>query len=137
MSTRKRLVIVAVAIVVAFGIWALVRIATNPPYDQVLVKVSAETNKSLPLMLDAETRWDAVVPGPGNRLTYQYTVVNRPRAELDTTRLIAILRPKLINNYKTMAQMKDLRDNNTELNYSYRDKNGEYVLSIAISPRDF
>jgi hypothetical protein len=48
-----------------------------------LVRVAAGLSQRLPKMLDSETRWDSVTAGPGEKLTYTYTLVNHPAGELD------------------------------------------------------
>jgi hypothetical protein len=104
----------------------------RPEFDKVLVQASNELNKNLPMVLDKDTRLDTTIPGPGNRFTYFYTMLNYTVEQLDTNKLRSILTPNLINNYKTNKSMDEFRENNVELHYFYRDKNGKSVFDIAV-----
>ena len=106
-------------------------------FDQTLVRISSELNKSLPAMMDRETRLDSTLAGPGKRLTYFYTLVNYSRGDLDTSQVQQVLRPRLLANYKSNEQMKDLRDGNVELHYQYKGKGGEFLFELVVAPRDF
>jgi hypothetical protein len=44
------------------------------------------------------------------------------------------LRPILINGVKTNPDMKINRDNNTTMGYYYKDKNGEFLFKILVTP---
>ena len=106
-------------------------------FNRDLLRTANELNKNLPIIVDSETRWDTSMAGPGNKFTYVYTLSNRSKSELDIPTLQKTLRPPIIANYKTSSQMKGWRDGNVELHYQYKDKNGEFVFEIAVSPKDF
>lgn len=111
----------------------------NPPahFDRVLVQTASEMNKTLPMMVDSETRLDTIMPGPGNRLTYLYTLVKQDKGALDSSVFQNKLRPQIVANYKTSGQMKSFRDANVEMHYQYKDKNGNFICEIIVSPKDF
>jgi len=75
--------------------------------------------------------------GPGNRLTYLYTLVNLSSDDVDSAELTAKLKPQIINGYKTLPEMASFRKRQVELHYHYRDKNGKIVATIVVSPKDF
>src|SRR5213594_3103476 len=83
--------------------------------DKMLMQAASETNKSLPMMLDKETRLDATVAGPGNRFTYSYSLVNYDERTMDTASLKQYLKPRILANYKSHEQLKSFRENNVEL----------------------
>jgi len=94
-------------------------------------------NAGLPKQVDRETRLDTTMAGPGNRLTYLYTLVNLSSADVDSTELTAKLKSQIINGYKTLPEMAAFRKRQVELHYHYRDKNGNVVATIVVSPKDF
>lgn len=106
-------------------------------FDQVLVETSKKINATLPMQVDKETRLDSTIAGPGNRLTYFYTLVGLSSDGLDPARLTEMMKPRLINGYKTSPDMAALRERQVELNYHYRDKNGNTITTIVVSPKDF
>ena len=88
-------------------------------------------------MGDRDTRWDSTGAEPGNKFIYIYTLVNHTKDEMDVPTLEKALRPKIIAGYKTSDQMKSFREHNVELHYQYKDKTGEFVFEIVVSPKDF
>ena len=111
----------------------------NPPvhFDRMLVQTASEMNKTLPMMMDSETRLDTIIPGPGNRLTYLFTLVKQDKGTLDAAVLQNKLRPQIVANYKTSDQMKAFRTANVEMHYQYKDKNGNFICEFSVSPNDF
>ena len=105
--------------------------------DEGLVKLADQINKMMPMTVDSETRWDSVVPGPNRTISYHYTLVKRSKDELFPDKFVAYMRPRLVNNYKTLEAMKSLRDSGVVLEYRYFDKDGEYITSITVDPKDF
>ena len=89
----------------------------------------------MPLNLDSNTRWDTTIPGPGNCLTYCYTLVNSSKSELNPDDL-AKVKPRLLENYKTNPEMKLFRENGVTLRYQFKDKDGQTVTTIEVSPQD-
>jgi hypothetical protein len=105
-----------------------------PTYDQVMMKAASEINKSCPMMVDQETRLDNSVALPDNIFQYNYTLVNMEKATTDISYLENYLRPTLINTVKTNPDMKINRDNKTTMGYYYKDKNGEFLFKILVTP---
>lgn len=105
--------------------------------DEGLVKVADQINKMMPMAVDSETRCDSVVPGPNRTISYRYTLVKRSKDELYPDKLVAYMRPRLVTNYKTLEPMKSLRDSGVVLEYRYFDKDGVYITSITVDPKDF
>ena len=106
------------------------------PFDQVLVETSKQINATLPIQLDSETRLDTTMAGPGNRLTYLYTLVNLSGENLDEA-IVESLKQQLVNNYKTEPSMGAFRSNQVELHYRYRYRDGNTAATIVVSPKDF
>lgn len=103
-------------------------------YDKELMQVASELNKSCPLMMDSETRLDNVLALTGNIFQYNYTLVHVERYMLDTIQLKNAVEPTMVEQVKTSPQMKSFRDHKTTINYTYKDKSGSYLCTIAITP---
>jgi hypothetical protein len=88
-------------------------------------------------MVDRETRLDATMPGPGNRITYLYTLVNLVVEHIDSAKFIATVKPILVNGYKNDPDLEELRKRKVDFYYKYRDKNGAVVAVILVSPKEF
>lgn len=105
-----------------------------------LVERAKQLNKKLPKQLDEETRWDSASSGPGNRMNYFYTLVNVKSTDLDATLLAqqeASMKATLIYNYKTLPEFENFRKRQTELQIYCRDKDGNQITNILISPKEF
>jgi hypothetical protein len=106
----------------------------TPSYNEAMIQAASEINKSCPIMIDQETRLDNAIALPENVFQYNYSLVNMEKATTDIAQLENYLRPALINTVKTNPDMKINRENKTTMGYYYKDKNGEFLFKILITP---
>jgi len=109
----------------------------KPTIDKVLIKMAGEMNKTLPMMLDSDTRLDNVMALPNKTVMYSYTLVNGENGMIDTIALKNYLEPNIINTIKTDPGMKYFRENSITQQYRYKDKNGNYLFSIVATPEQY
>lgn len=128
--------IFAVVIGISIGVSTFIHLQRSNSVEEKLVQTSKNLNARLPLNVDSETRWDTTVPGPGRCLTYCYTLINVSKKEIDPAELTAKIRTKLLLYYKTNPEMKLFRDNRVTVHYLFKDKLGETVTSIDVTPDD-
>ncbi len=124
-----------VAGVIAFsGVQGIMN--SNKSVDRELQKASRFINSRLPMMVDQHTRLDSTAVLPGKRLLYRYTLLNM---EITPTRdeIVSLMRPRLINTYKTSTDMAELRGADVILVYSYFDTTGNELARFEIAPSDF
>ena len=126
----------AVVIGLCAGVWTFVHLQGSESTEEKLAQTSKHLNARLPLNLDSNTRWDTTLPGPGNCLTYCYTLVNASKSDMDTNEFTARIKPKLSLNYRTSPDMKLFRQNRVTLRFTFKDKLGETVTTIEVSPDD-
>jgi hypothetical protein len=105
-------------------------------FDAVLVDAAQKMNARLPMQLDKETRLDTTLAGPGNKMTYFYTLIHLVVEDGDGEAVTKAMRPRILNGYKTDPQFKIFREHHTEMHLTYRDKNGKHVTTIIVSPDD-
>jgi hypothetical protein len=105
-------------------------------YSSGLSRAAETMNQKLPRMLDSDTRLDKVSADSG-RMNYFICLPNQAKAELDLPVLQEKLRRNIVANYKTNSAMVLERWNNAVLIYQYKDKNGELLFEISVSPKDF
>ena len=103
-----------------------------------LAEVTTEMNKTLPTMVDEETRLDRV--GVYGKTFYgRYTLVNFAIEELDRTQIQGMhdhLKTLHVNSYCTNPGTKTLRDNNSGRELDIYDKNSKWVTKITVTPGD-
>ena len=122
--------------VVGFGVMFAIQqfYFKTPSYNKVMMEIASELNKTCPFMVDRETRFDNAIALPENIFQYNYSLVNAEKASVNSDEIRSHLEPNLINFVKTSPQMKIQREYKTTLNYYYKDKNGEYLFLISITP---
>ena len=139
-NTKKRSPIVtavAVAVGSVVGYTVVHQYFNQPPnIDQALVTTANQTNKTLPMMVDKETRLDATMAAPNKTFVYHYTLVNLNAADVPKDRLITVLRPKVLANYKTNPGLNSFRNNGVTMDYQYSDKSGVFVGEFTVGPKD-
>lgn len=106
----------------------------SPSYDKVLMQLASELNKTCPIMVDEFTRLDNSIALPGNIFQYNFTLVNTIKSEVIPDTVKKYLEPSIISNIRTNPDLKFFRDNKTTMAYFYRDKNGEFVYKLFVTP---
>lgn len=109
----------------------------TPSFDKELMKVASEINKTCPIMIDSETRLDNIITVPPKVFQYNYTLINIEKVDIDTLTLKNYLEPNITNFVRTSPQMKYQRDNKVTINYSYKDKEGNYLFMVSVTPEQY
>jgi hypothetical protein len=101
-----------------------------------LEREAEELNATLPEMVSENVRLDKATTGPGNALTYFYTIVDEgeARAMASDIRKTDKLRGQLLQRVCTM--MPDYRERGTIVGYTLRDPAGSTIAEISVNPRD-
>lgn len=95
------------------------------------------TNKMCPVMVDKDTRLDSALPIDGKILEFNYSFVNFGRDQINVEAVKSQFEPGIINQVRTSAELKPMRDNNIELHYNYKDKDGVFLFSVRVTPEDY
>ena len=88
------------------------------------------------MYVDGFTRLDNTVALPNNKFQYNYTI------SIDTTiyslsTLKTNLHQSILNSVKTNPSLKDFRDNNVTMVYSYSDSVGHFLFKTEFAPNDY
>lgn len=102
--------------------------------DKMLSDVAVELNKQVPLAIDQDLRLDRVTSGD-HRLTYNYTLVNYGREELNVELLKKNFTAEVKANICGQFSMRDFIDNKVTIVNNYKDKNSQQLMEIAIASR--
>ena len=82
----RNMILTIVASIAGFAIGYLIvnSLFTSPSgFDKQLMKAAEEINNVCPIMVDSGTRLDNAISIPGNKLAYNYTLVNLLKADID------------------------------------------------------
>ena len=132
------MLVVTVSVTLFSGMFKTPQPRVSTP--EFLNQLVAEVDKKLPVVVDADDRMDKVEVGTGNVLIYDYTLPRISKSQLGNLPAVQkTVRQALVENYKTSTtvQMQALRLRRVELDYRYKDKNGDFVFEITVSPKDF
>lgn len=131
---------VAFAIFYAVGTFAgeaIIGVFKKPTLEKNLVEAANIINKNCPMMIDSETRLDNAIALPNNIFQYNYTLINMAKESINIEEMRQYLEPNIVNFVKTQPDMKTMRDNKTTVNYSYKDKEGVFLLTISVKPDQY
>jgi hypothetical protein len=92
-------------------------------------------NKSLPSLIDNDTRVDHVSI-QGKDVYYNYTLVNWLAADLDISRFISVMTPKVKTGQCANDETRPLLNAGRKLVYMYRDKASKPVAKIVVEKSD-
>ena len=141
MSQGRRTTPLVVAVAALSGLAGSVAVGllsaprAGPAFDQTLVRIASDLNKSLPMMIDAETRLENVVAGPGRTVIYRYTLVNYTKAaDFDPSDFAESVRPTAANQYRTSDGMRRFREGGVTMRYHYSDREGVFLTEVVIGP---
>ena len=104
--------------------------------EGMLVSLSNEVNKQLPMMADTETRLDTTRGGPGRKYTYYYTLVNNASDSLNSRQLQAALTPSVKKEACGNTKFQMFFENGVVFTYSYSGNDGRLITQIDVHPSD-
>jgi len=111
--------------------------AQEDPRSQAhLSKIAAELNRSVPVMIDAETE---LMPTEGveGMLIYNYRLVSYSAAQIDSKRFAAGAKQRVVQGAcNTPETRDDFLKKGVTLRYSYYDKDKKPIATIDVKPAD-
>jgi hypothetical protein len=104
--------------------------------DKQLMEVASEINKSSPIVVDSLTTLDNTVALPGNTFQYNYSI-KADRKNVDTSALASIIKKSVINMIRTDPKEAFFKNNKTDIQAKFTDRNGVYITTVKISHSDY
>ena len=93
-------------------------------------------NSRAPIKIDDETRLNKAVAGPGDLMTYFYSLTNVTVNNVNPTSVLEDIKPKLLASLCSNADMQPVLQAGAKLVYVYSDNNGEDVGRIEVVAAD-
>lgn len=121
------------ALVVGGGIYVLPMFLSDP-FEKIKNEV-LQTNKTLPKMVDEETRFD-LVQFVDKKIENHYTLVNITKSEIDVEKMLPNVRESLKNSICTKQNLLDNLSKDVEYSFTYKDKNSELISTVVITKID-
>ena len=84
--------------------------------------------------VDEYSRLDSATALGKTNFNYYYTLFDTERSEVNLDTVNKYIRTGIIENVKTNPELRAFRKNRITMDYSYFDKNGEFVTKISVTP---
>lgn len=128
------------AVVVGYVVWRAVpeflRKDDDPRSQTRLSRIAAELNRSVPVMIDAETELMPVQSTEGV-LIYNYRLVNYSLTQIDRGKFAAGAKQRVTQGACNTAETRDdFLNKGVTLRYRYHDKDKQHIATIDVTPAD-
>lgn len=132
------IVTIVISTIVAKGVQlGLSYYLTDVNFDKEMMRTASQINETCPIMVDSDTQLDNAISLPGNIFQYNYTLINFTKEQIDLEDFESKMKPIILNFVKTNPDLEFFREHQTTLKYSYKDKTGVFLLSIAVGPEQY
>jgi hypothetical protein len=101
-----------------------------------VVQAAEMLNKSLPKMIDEETKFTSVTPGPGKKLTYHFTLVSTKSTDLDKQMFTENIRKGAVDHVCTTKESTKILKAGVELCYLYNGVDKKIISDFCIKNSD-
>lgn len=134
MTKSKNVILyVILALIVASAVY-FVPTFLKDPFEKIKNEV-LQTNKTLPKMVDEETRFD-LVQFVDKKIENYYTLVNITKSEIDVEKMLPGVKESLKSSICTKQNLLDNLSKDLEYSFTYKDKNSELISTIVITKSD-
>ena len=134
MTKSKNVILyVILALIVASAVYFIPTFLKDP-FEKIKNEV-LQTNKTLPKMVDEETRFD-LVQFVDKKIENHYTLVNITKSEIDVEKMLPGVKESLKSSICTKQNLLDNLSKDLEYSFTYKDKNSELISTIVITKSD-
>lgn len=108
--------------------------------DDELKQAAADMNKLTPQILNDGIRLDSVSTGPDRVFKYNYTLTDDVKENVTPEQLEVFKKEAkdgALEAVKTSEDLREFRDRDVILRYSYYDKNGKLTADFGITPEEY
>lgn len=119
-----------------FGIAIPLRSLQQPSIEKQLQQMAAEFNQGSPRKVDAVTRLDKVVAGPGSMLTYRYTVENLTSSTAPPPVLFQSMYAAEMKRKGCTSEIRGFLEKNVVVRHLYHESGGTQFGEIRFVPGD-
>jgi|SRR5690554_1583248 len=93
-------------------------------------------NSRAPIKIDDQTRLDKAMAGPGDLMTYFYSLTNVAIADVDPAAVLEDIKPKVLKSLCSNSDMQPVLQAGAKLVYVYSDMAGKEVGRINVVAAD-
>lgn len=109
---------------------------TEASIEEGFMEAEKLINSRAPIKIDDETQLNKALAGPGDLMTYYYSLTNINIDDVNPTAVLEDIKPKLLASLCRNADMQPVLKAGAKLVYVYSDKNNEDVGRIEVVEAD-
>jgi hypothetical protein len=109
---------------------------SEPRPAETVADIVKSANANLPAMVDKQTRLDKVESGPGEQLTYLYTLPFHASSDVSGYWITSEVQPKVTRDVCDTPVLRRLLANGATLVYAYKGKDGVDINRFRIRDGD-
>jgi hypothetical protein len=109
---------------------------TEASIEEGFMEAEKLINSRAPIKIDDETQLNKALAGPGDLMTYYYSLTNITIDDVNSTAVLEDIKPKLLASLCRNADMQPVLKAGAKLVYVYSDKNNEDVGRIEVVEAD-
>ena len=119
------------------GKWAVSGLFTQSEEDhtKILMQTASELNANLPMNIDADTILVSTI-GVQNKFTYNYSLPNYKKEDIDIPTFLANLTPGITNSVCTIEDMQAFRSMEIVVSYTYLDAVQKQIAVINVDTKE-
>lgn len=111
-------------------------VISEPRPAETIADIVKSANANLPAMVDKQTRLDKVEAGPGEQVTYLYTLPFHASSDVSGYWITSEVQPKVTRNVCDTPLLRRLLAKGATLVYAYKGKDGVDINRFRISDGD-
>ena len=111
-------------------------VRSEPRPAETIADIVKSANANLPAMVDKQTRLDKVEAGPGEQLTYLYTLPFHASTDVSGYWITSEVQPKVTRDVCDTAVLRRLLASGATLVYAYRGKDGVDINRFRVTDGD-
>lgn len=134
MSKNKNVIVYGILALVVVGVIYYIPKFLNDPFEKIKTEI-LQTSKTLPKMVDDETRFD-LVQFVDKKIENHYTLVNVIKSDIDVEKIIPGVKESLKNSICSKQNFLDNLSKGIEYSFTYKDINSELISTIIITKTD-
>ncbi|AXX95047.1 hypothetical protein [Arcobacter ellisii] len=134
MSKNKNVILYGVLSLIIIGAIYFIPMFLNDPFEKIKTEI-LQTNKTLPKMVDEETRLE-LVQFVDKKIETYYTLVKITKEEVDVEKIIPGVKESLKNSICGKQNFLDNLSKGVDYSFTYKDKNSELISTIIITKSD-
>lgn len=111
-------------------------VKSEPRPAETIADIVKSANANLPAMVDKQTRLDKVEAGPGQQLTYLYTLPLHASSDVSGYWITSEVQPKVTRDVCDTPVLRRLLASGATLVYAYRGKDGVDINRFRVTDGD-